>query len=131
MVASRESAEKHIPIFTIAIGGTTNEILSYMDPYTSKRVTLLDESGAPLQSDIDEALLKQISETTGGAYYRVTGARELYDYWDRISERLGQSESHIEKTVFISYRPYLFIALLLLILIERILTTRIFYKNQR
>ncbi len=131
MVASRESAEEHIPIFTIAIGGTTNEILSYMDPYTSKRVTLLDEGGAPLRSDIDETLLKRISGTTGGAYFRVTGARELYDYWDRISVRMGKDESKIEKTVFISYRPYLLLALILLVLIERIATAQIFYKKGR
>jgi hypothetical protein len=131
MVASRESAEKQIPVFTIAIGGTTNEVLSYMDPYTAKRVTLLDESGSPLRSDIDEVLLRKISETTGGAYYRVTGTRELYDYWDRISARLGNDESKITKTVFVSYRPYLLLALIILILIERIATAQIFYKKGR
>lgn len=61
----------------------------------------------------------------------MTGARELYDYWDRISARLGNTTETIAQTVFISYRPYLFVALLLLILVERILTTAIFYKNQR
>jgi hypothetical protein len=131
MVASQESKKKGIPIFTIAIGGTTNEILSYMDPYTSKRVTLLDETGAPLRSDIDETLLKSISETTGGAYYRVTGARELYDYWDRISARLGNNTETSIQTAFVSYRPYLLLALIILILIERIATTQIFYKKGR
>ena len=129
MVAATESQTKSIPIYTIAIGSTGNTLLDYTDPYTHKKVQLLDEDGNPLKNDIDDTLLKRISELTGGATFRATEARSLYKYWDTISERIGKKEEKVTKTRFISYRPYLFIALIMLIGIERFMTRRIFYKK--
>lgn len=130
LIAARETAWLGVPVFTIAIWGTSDQVLSYTDPYTQKRITLEDEKWEPLRSDIDEPLLKNIAEITWGAYFRVTAWRELYGYWDTISERIGKSEKKVTETRYISYRPYLFVFLILLICIERIMTTRVFYKNR-
>lgn len=44
IVAARETASLGIGVFTIAIGGTTDAVLSYTDPYTQKRIILEDEN---------------------------------------------------------------------------------------
>lgn len=130
LIAAHETAWLGIPVFTIAIWGTSDQILTYTDPYTQKRITLEDEKWEPLKSDIDEALLREIAEITWGVYFRVTAWRELYGYWDTISERIGKSEKKVTETRYISYRPHLFLLLVFLLFIERTMTTRIFYKNR-
>ena len=70
-----------------------------------------------------------MSETTGGAYFRATGARELYGYWDTIGAGIGSREESVTETRYISYRLEVFLFLICLILGERYITTRIFYKK--
>ena len=130
LIAARESAWLDISVFTIAIWGTSDEVLYYTDAYTQKRVILQDENWEPLKSDIDETLLRTLSEITWGAYFRAAEAKQLYGYWDTISEQIGKETKKVTETRYISYRPYLFVALVVLLLIERIATTRIFYKNR-
>lgn len=130
LIAARETAWLRVPIFTIAIGGTSNDILSYTDPLTNKRVILEDENWEPLRSDIDEPLLRSVAEITSGTYFRATQARELYGYWDNISERIGKQEKKVTETHYISYRPHFFVMLIILLIIERNATRRIFYKNR-
>lgn len=130
LIAAAESRMAGIPIYTLAIGGTTDTPLSYTDPYTNKRIQLLDEDNNPLKNDIDEALLQEISDTTGGKYFRATQARELYGYWDSIAERIGQRERTVERTVTQSYGVPLLILLIILLTLERWMTPWIFYKKQ-
>lgn len=129
VVAAIESQFKWIPIFSIAIWGTSDSILSYTDPYTQKRVTLLDEDGEPLKSDIDEELLRNISKITWGAYFRASASRELYKYWDNISKQIWKKETKVTEIRFVPYRPHILVLLILLLIIERMATSRIFYKN--
>lgn len=129
VIAAQESRSQGIPIYTIAIGGTSGEPLTYTDTYTNKRLTILDEDGSPLISDIDEVLLQNISQTTWGTYFRATGARDLYGYWDSISKWIWESQKTITETRYISYRIEVFMLLIALLLIERYSTARIFYKK--
>lgn len=131
LLAAEETMKLGIPIFTIAIGGTSNEVLSYTDPNTQKKIILQDELGNPLRSDIDEQLLKKIANITWWWYFRATQARELYEYLDNIDQYIKDQEEKITETRYFSYRPYLFVILILTIIIERIITQRIFYKNNR
>ena len=130
LISARETAWLGIKVFTMEIWGTSEQVLFYTDPYTQKRIILEDENWEPLRSDIDEPLLQNIANITWGAYFRVTAERELYGYWDSISEQIGKVESKVTETRYISYRPYLFVVLLILLMIERNATRRIFYKNR-
>jgi hypothetical protein len=130
LISARETAWLGIKVFTMAIWGTSEQVLFYTDPYTQKRIILEDENWEPLRSDIDEPLLQNIANITWGAYFRVTAERELYGYWDSISEQIGKVESKVTETRYISYRPYFFVVLLILLMIERNATRRIFYKNR-
>ena len=67
--------------------------------------------------EIDEALLTQISEMTGGKYFRATTAENLQKIYDEI-DRLDKTE--IEVTSFNRYNeefyPFVFIAILFLLI---------------
>jgi Ca-activated chloride channel family protein len=67
--------------------------------------------------EIDEALLEQIAEMTGGQYYRALSEQGLEDIYDEI-DRLEKTE--IEVTVFKRYQElfhvFVWIAMLLLVL---------------
>ena len=67
--------------------------------------------------EIDEALLTQISEMTGGKYFRATSAESLIRIYDEI-DRLEKTE--IEVTSFNRYNeefyPFVFIAILFVLL---------------
>lgn len=92
---------------------------------------LYDENGLPLQNDVDEKLLISLSERTGGASFRVKNMHELYSYWDAISEKIGKHTHVVSSIVEKTYQLELLILLVVMILIERSVTDRIFYKNKQ
>lgn len=129
LLAADETASLGYPVYTIAIWGSGSEALTYTDPYSGKRITLEDENGKPLKGDIDESLLRTISERTHGAYFHAQDARSLYEYWNTIDTSLGNSQKQVTRNVVVSYRFPLFFFLILFVFSERTLQKYIFYKN--
>ena len=74
-----------------------------------------------VQIDLDENLLRSVSERTGGVYYRATDTERLKDIYATI-DRLEKTK--IETNLYVQYRelfsPYLFSAMIL-VLIEIVL----------
>ncbi|MFW2376862.1 MAG: aerotolerance regulator BatA, partial [Cellulophaga baltica] len=76
--------------------------------------------------EIDEALLEQIAETTGGAYFRATNNKSLASIYDEINKLEKTEIEEFKYTQFEEkYRPWLFLAGILL-LVEWLLRHTLF-----
>ncbi|GAB1856097.1 VWA domain-containing protein [Flavobacteriaceae bacterium MHTCC 0001] len=110
--ASELAVEYGIKTYTIGLG-TNGMALSpvAMDPIT-KRLQY-----GRTQVEIDEALLKEIADATGGKYFRATNNKKLKEIYNEIN-KLEKTE--IEEFKFYNYeekyRPLVLIAGLLLLL---------------
>lgn len=78
------------------------------------------------QVEIDEDLMKEIAENTGGQYYRATDAKKLEEIYEEI-DKLETIE--IEEEEFVSYKEmfrYFLIPALLLLILEYVLRYTLF-----
>lgn len=111
-IASELAVEYGIKVYTIGIG-TNGMALSpvSIDPRTGEL------QYARVQVEIDEALLKEIANATGGLYFRATNNQKLEDIYDEIN-KLEKTE--IEEFKYSNYqeryRPLVLLALGFLIL---------------
>ena len=79
MVAAEAAAAMGVRIYTIGAG--TKGLAPYPVEDMFGNVVL-----RPVQIDIDEKLLKEIAEVTGGAYFRATDTESLKDIYERIDK---------------------------------------------
>ncbi|MBI5177880.1 MAG: VWA domain-containing protein [Nitrospinae bacterium] len=97
-----------VKIYTIGVGTRGMFYAQVDDPVWGKRTV-------PVQSDIDDDLLKKISGRTGGRYFAATDARELERIYEEI-DRLEKSE--VKSTVHFEYAerfmPFALVGLFLL-----------------
>lgn len=120
-IASELAVEYGIKTYTIGLG-TNGMALSpvAIDSRTG------DFQYARIQVEIDEALLKQIAEVTGGKYFRATNNKKLQEIYSEIN-KLEKTE--IEEFKFYNYeelyRPLVLLAGFLL-LIEFLLRNTLF-----
>jgi len=70
---AKEAKEKGIKIFCIGIGTKDGELITITDSSGKKRF-LKDRAGNVIKSRLDEQVLKAITQETGGAYIRSSGA---------------------------------------------------------
>lgn len=83
-----------IRIYTIGIGTRGTAPYPVDDPVFGRRYQ-------NVEVNIDEEMLTQVANQTGGQYYRATDLQDLIDIYDEI-DRLEQSE--IEEIIYIDYR---------------------------
>lgn len=111
-IASELAVEYGIKTYTIGIG-TNGMALSPVarDPRTG------DFQYRRIQVEIDEALLKEIADATGGKYFRATDNKKLKDIYDEINKL---EKTDIEEFKFYNYeekyRPLVLLAGFLLLL---------------
>ena len=120
-IASELAVEYDIKTYTIGLG-TNGMALSpvRIDPRTG------DFQYARIQVEIDEELLKEIANVTGGKYFRATNNRKLEEIYDEIN-KLEKTE--IEEFKFYNYEEkYRSLVLLagILLLIELLLRFTVF-----
>lgn len=98
-----------IRIYSVGVGSRGTAPYPVDDPIFGRRYQ-------NVQVNIDEDMLTQISEQTGGKYWRATNAEEYEQIYDEI-DQLEQSE--IEEIIYIDYEeryfPYLLAGLLLVV----------------
>ena len=119
LAAAEVAAEKGIAIYTIGIGTPEGAPIMVGGDY------LTDENGDMVVSKLDEKILQEIAQKTGGAYVRATkqsiGLKEIVD-------RLKQlDESDLATTRFEAFDEqyqYPLVVALLLLLIEWIILDR-------
>ncbi|ALJ05715.1 aerotolerance regulator BatA [Pseudalgibacter alginicilyticus] len=109
-IASELAAEYDIKVYTIGLG--TNGMAMY--PAMTRTG---DIQRIRVQVEIDEELLKEIADATGGKYFRATNNTKLAEIYDEIN-KLEKTE--IEEFKFYNYeekfRPLVLLAGLLLLL---------------
>ncbi len=72
--AAEAAADRGVRIYTVGIGSTAG--------------STIEVEGFKVHSRLDEGMLQQISEITGGAYYAAEGSDELNAIYDSIDTRL-------------------------------------------
>lgn len=119
-IASELAKEYGIKVYTIGLG-TNGMALS--------PVALMpngDFKYARVQVEIDEDLLKEIANVTGGKYFRATNNRKLAEIYDEINKLEKTDIEEIKYTTYQEkYRPLVILAGLFL-LIEWLLRNTIF-----
>jgi Ca-activated chloride channel family protein len=88
LVAATAAADRGVRIFTVGIGSAAG--------------TTLDVEGFKVHSQLDEAILRQIADTTNGAYYAAANAGELSAVYDRIDTRLIVRPEAMEVTSLVA-----------------------------
>ena len=121
LLAAEIAKDKKIKVYTIGIG--TNgyaEMPTSYDPFSGEMIY------SPVKVEIDEILLGQIAQLTGGKYFRATNENELNQIYSTID---ALEKSKIEDLKMFNYqekfRIFLEIALLLL-MVELILKFFVF-----
>lgn len=107
--------EKEIRVFTVGLGNISGSLL-----YTTNsmwiREYFRDAWWNPLHADLDERMLKTVSEITGGKYWHGSNTGNLSEIFD-ILHSLTQKPITYEKIVKnVSLDPYIFALLILFVL---------------
>ncbi len=109
ITAAKTAAAMGVKIYTIGTAGRGPALMPYDDPQQGRVMVRIDD-------DLDEELLTQIAQITGGQYYRATSLKELRQIYDTI-DKLEKSKVKLPDVVSRDdlYRgPVLAAALLLL-----------------
>ena len=84
MTAAQTAANRGVRIYTVGIG--------------SPQGTTLHINGFNVFTQLDEATLQQISQTTGGIYYNAQSAQDLKQIYDNLNPQLIIKPEEIEVT---------------------------------
>jgi Ca-activated chloride channel family protein len=82
--AAQAAADRGVRIYTVGIGSAAG--------------ATLDIGGFKVHSQLDEATLQQIADTTGGTYYSASDAQTLSDIYAGIDTRLTVKPEEMEVT---------------------------------
>jgi Ca-activated chloride channel homolog len=110
-----------IKIYTIGMGRSGQVPVPVDSPFGGKEIVYQE-------SDLDEALLQQIAEKTGGQYFRATDTAELQRIYDRID---ALEKSQIEITHYseaIELIGWVLLPALMLVLAEQFLSHTLFRR---
>jgi Ca-activated chloride channel family protein len=113
--AARAAADRGVRIFTIGFGtpnGPEAESCQSSDPseFGAGAVSASQGGSRDLPRGVDEALLKRIAATTGGAYYAASSADELRGVLLRLPTRLSYERESINVSVGFAAAGALFAA---------------------
>jgi Ca-activated chloride channel homolog len=84
LAAAQTAAQRGVRIYTVGIGSAAG--------------TLLHVNGFTVHTQLDEPLLKQISQRTGGAYFNAESAQDLQNIYDKLETQLVIRPAKIEVT---------------------------------
>ncbi len=119
-IASELAVEYGIKVYTIGLG--TNGMA--LSPYSINRDRSFQYKR--VQVEIDEDLLNEIADVTGGRYFRATNNKKLKEIYDEINKLEKTEIEEIKYTTYDEkYRPLVLIALGLMAL-EAILRFTVF-----
>jgi Ca-activated chloride channel family protein len=91
ITAAKTAASLGVKIYTIGSAKRGSALMPVDDPMRGRVMVQIDD-------DLDEDLLNQIAETTGGRYFRATSVAELRDIYATI-DKLEKSKLHLPDIV--------------------------------
>jgi Ca-activated chloride channel family protein len=121
---AKNAAKEGLRIFTIGVGTPDGEMIRLTD--VQGRVDYLrDENGNAVKSRLDETLLRQVAEATGGFYMRLAGAQTMSQLYENGLARLPKSDLASQRVRRYHERyQWLLAAVLVLLLAEMFLPER-------
>jgi Ca-activated chloride channel family protein len=97
----RRATESGTRIHTVGIGSLEGVPIPEVDPGTGRRGFQRDEDGNVVTTRLDETILRQIADATGGRYVRVTpGTTALDELVDEIAAGEGEETDAREVTQY-------------------------------
>jgi Ca-activated chloride channel family protein len=84
LAAAQQAADRGVRVYTVGIGSAAG--------------TTLDLNGFQVHTQLDEATLQQIAQTTGGAYYGATDTSSLRSIYSNLDTHLVVKPEAIELT---------------------------------
>jgi len=101
LMAAEAAAALGIKIYAIGVGSKGTAPMPAIDPWGRKTFVQ-----APVR--IDEELLREIADMTGGSYYRATDKESLADIYDRINS-LEKTKIDVEEQIVYTERYHPFV----------------------
>jgi len=89
LTGAQAAARVGIKVYTIAVGVAGRAPIRVSDPYYGERIEYIEDS-------INEDILRQVAEVTGGQFFRATSGTALEHIYDEIS--------HMERTQVETFR---------------------------
>lgn len=90
--AAKRAAKDGLKIFTVGIGTAAGELLQFRDQSGSLQYVRDDQNNV-VKSHLNQPLLEQIANNSGGAYYSLSGANTMESLYERSLAPLPKSES--------------------------------------
>lgn len=128
-IAAQEAKENNIKIYTIGIGSLSGGELSYTNTYWEKTY-FYDEKWNKLQNDLDEVMMKEISNISNWEYFHAENKLKLDSIFSEIEKKLPIVKEDILKQVTLDLSFPLLVLLFILILSERLMLSKIIQKYQ-
>ncbi len=121
ITASQIAKAMNIKIYTIGMGKEGTVMYPLDDPVRGQRLV-------PIQSDIDEEILQQIADNTGGSYFRATDEKKLEEIFNQIDEMEKTEIQVTEYTRYAELFEWFAIPLFALLVLEIVLSQTVFRK---
>ena len=121
LMAAEAAAALGIKIHTIGVGTKGTAPMPAIDAWGRKTFVQ-----APVK--IDEKLLSQIADMTGGNYYRATDKESLADIYDRINS-MEKTKIDVERQTIYSERYYIFVLAALVSLIAALVIRHLYLRQ--
>lgn len=121
ITASQIAKTMNIKIYTIGMGKEGTVMYPLDDPIRGQRLI-------PIQSDIDEEILQQIANNTGGSYFRATDEKKLEEIFNQIDEMEKTEIQVTEYTQYTELFEWFAIPVFALLVLEIVLSQTVFRK---
>jgi len=121
ITAAKVANAVNVKVYTVGVGTRGKAPYPVDDPFFGKRYVMRE-------ADLDEDVLKDVSKTTGGQYFRATDRSSLEKIFENI-DKLEKTKIEVKQyTRYSELFPVYLWAAFLLLLVETILTNTRFRK---
>lgn len=131
LARAAEARENGMLIFTVGVGTEQGSFIPVMEG--GREGYKRDQSGNPVMSRLNEAVLRQMAEAGGGSYFNLNGGSQRV--LDALKSRIDEMEKReLEQRVFSEYNSYFqwFVGLaILVLLLEFVISYRRMAKNPK
>ena len=125
LAVASELAAQGVRVYVVGIGTPQGVPIPLMDEDGRVAGHMRDRSGAVVMSRLDESTLRQIAESTGGAYYRASpGGEEMDLVYDTIASLEKAEFESREFTQYVERFQYILIFGLLLLVADTVIRDR-------
>jgi Ca-activated chloride channel family protein len=132
LTAAKQAADAGIIIYTVGFGSDEGVPIPQYDAQGNLTGYKQDSNGETVLTRLDDSVLRQIAETTGGEYFSANQTGALSNLLDRINAlQSGSLGERFESTGIERFQAFALIAFIALIGIELIPDRRVIKRETR